>query len=230
VGLSFPWAGWAARTGGDGMDVIQTTLEQITRKLNESIGNAIPGSGDWAILSNLVDHEGRPYEAAKNKIVVFLANIQHETVISTYRRTVPAGDVYAAVAPPLYINFFVLCIANFYDKNYADGLGMISRTISFFQQNPCFTHENLPGLDPVIDKLTFDITNLDLVDLNYLISMTGTKYLPSVYYKVRLIPFQSGAMQAEVPVAKGVETPGKLEEGPARIQSPTDRAAKERGE
>jgi hypothetical protein len=203
------------------MDVIQTTLELITRKLNEFIANAIPGGGDWVILSNLVDHEGRHYEAVKNKMVAFLANIQHETLISTYKRTVPAGDVYAAVAPPLYINLFVLFIANFYDKNYADGLGMISRTISFFQQNHYFTHESLPGLDPVIDKLTFDIYNLDLVDLNYLIGMTGTKYLPSVYYRVRMIPFQSGAMQAEVPVAKGVEAPGGLEEEPQRLRPVT---------
>jgi hypothetical protein len=88
---------------------------------------------------------------------------------------------------------------------------MISQTISFFQQNPWFTHDNVPGLDPVIDKLTFEMTNLDLVDLSYLISMTGTKYLPSVYYKVRLLPFQSGAMQAEVPAAKGVEAPSEVE-------------------
>jgi len=198
------------------MDVIQTTLELITQRLNEFIGNAIPGNEDWVILSNLVDHEGRPYEGAKNKMVVFLANIQHETVVSTWKRTVPAGDTYAAIAPPLYINLFVLFIANFYDKNYPDGLGMISRTISFFQQSPCFTHENLPGLDPIIDKLTFDMDNLDLVGLNYLIGMTGTKYLPSVYYKIRLIPFQSGAVQAEVPVARGVETPGELDEESGR--------------
>lgn len=194
------------------MDTIQTTLELIRQKLGEFIGNTIASEEEWVILSNIVDHENHLYEKAKNKIVMFLANIQHETVISTYKRTVPTEDQYAVVAPPLYIDLFVLFFANFYDKNYPEGLGMISQTISFFQQNPWFTHENLPGLDPVIDKLTFEMTNLDLVDLSYLISMTGTKYLPSVYYKVRLIPFQSGAMQAGVPAAKGVEAPGGVQD------------------
>jgi hypothetical protein len=194
------------------MDLIQTTLEQIRQKLSEFIGNAIDGDEQWVILSNIVDHENRLYDKAKNKVVMFLANIQHETTVSTYKRAVPTGDQYAVVTPPLYIDLFVLFFANFYDKNYPEGLGMISQTISFFQQNPWFTHDNVPGLDPVIDKLTFEMTNLELADLSYLISMTGTKYLPSVYYKVRLLPFQGGAMQAEVPAAKGVEAPSEVED------------------
>jgi hypothetical protein len=209
------------------MDIIQTTLEQIRRKLNEFISNAIPMDEDWVILSNIVDHESHPYEKAKNRIVMFLANIQHETIISTYKRTVATGEQYASVPPPLYIDLFVFFLANFYDNNYSDGLGMISQTISFFQQTPWFTHENLPGLDPAIDKLTFEMTNLELVDLSYLLGMTGTRYLPSVYYKLRLIPFQSGAMQAEVPAAKGVEAPGGIGDQPGRRQGRESRAASE---
>lgn len=209
--------------------MIQTTLELVRQRLSEFIGNAILGNEDLVILSNFVNHEGQPYEKAKHKVVMFLANIQNETTISTYRRTVPAGEQYAAVAPPLYIDLFVLFMANFDEANYPDGLGMISRTISFFQQNPWFTHENLPGLDPIIDKLTFEMSNLDLVDLNYLIGLTGTKYLPSVYYKVRMIPFQSEALQAVVPPAQGVETPGEPEEQPGLRHPPSDRTDEEEG-
>src|SRR5436853_173538 len=116
---------------------------------------------------------------------MFLANIQHETAISTYNSTVPAksGGGYVVVTPPLYIDLFVLFYANFLNNNYREGLGIISRTISFFQQNPWFTHANLPDLDPIIDKLTLEMTNLDVTDLNYLMGLMGTKYLPSVYYK-----------------------------------------------
>ena len=189
-------------------DAIQTTLELIRRKLNEFFQNADPREEDWVILSNIVDHEGHPYEPARDKIVMFLTNIQHETTISTYNRSVPVkGDQFAIVAPPLYLNLYVLFFANFYDKNYADGLGMISRTISFFQQNHWFSRSSLPGLDPTIDKLTLDITNLNTTDLNYLIGLTGTRYLPSIHYKIRMIPFESSAMLGQVPVAKGVQSP-----------------------
>lgn len=194
-------------------EVIQTTLELIRQKLNEFFRNADPKEDDWVILSNVVNSEGQPYEHAKDKVVMFLANIQHETTISTYNRTTPVnGDQYALVAPPLYIDLFVLFFANFYDKNYAEGLGMISRTISFFQQNPWFTHDNLPGLDPIIDKLTFEMTNLDMTGLNYLMGLMGTKYLPSAFYKIRMIPFDSQAMQGQVPAAQGVQAPGEVED------------------
>jgi hypothetical protein len=194
--------------------MIQTTLELVRRRLNEFFRNADPkGREDWVILSDVADHEGHAHEEAKNKIVMLLANIQHETVISTYAPAVPAGgNTYSIVTPPLYIDLFVLFFANFYDKRYSDGLGMISGTISFFQQNPWFTHQNLPGLDPAIEKLTFEITNLDLVDLSYLMGMLGTKYLPSVYYKVRMLPFRGPLIQGEVPAVQGLEPPRDMQE------------------
>jgi hypothetical protein len=103
---------------------------------------------------------------------------------------VEAGRV-GVVAPPLYVDLFVLFYANFADRNYIEGLTMISRVIAFFQQNPVFTRDNLPDLDPVIDKLRFEFTNLDLGSLNHLMGNLGVKYLPSAYYKVSMIPFQS---------------------------------------
>lgn len=193
------------------MGKIQNALVVVRDKLNEYFRNTRSGTEDWVILSNVLDHENRFYEATRDKLVMFLANITHETTISTYKRAVPTsgGDSYAVVAPPLYIDLYVLFMANFYDKSYIEGLGVISETISFFQQNPFFTHASLPSLDEDIDKLTFEIVSLDVTDLNYLIGLAGVKYLPSVFYKVRMIPFQSGAMQAEVPPAKGLQTPSQ---------------------
>ena len=176
------------------MAAIQTTLELIRRKLNESLHTPDPRYEDWVILSSIVGNEGHPYEQAKNKVVMFVANIQHETGT---RNVNQVKDHSAHVAPPLYIDLFVLFFANFSERDYTQGLMMISQTISFFQQNPWFTHENLPGLDPVIDKLTFEMVNLDLGDLHHLMDMAGANYLPSVYYKLRLIPFISDATSSE---------------------------------
>lgn len=195
------------------MSEIRGTLEQIRKRLNEFLWTASPRQDDWVILSNIVDHNGQPYEEAQEKVVMFLAGIQKETAVSSYNpNAAVSGNKYAVVAPPLYIDLFVLLYANFSGKNYAEGLSAISRTISFFQQNLWFTHDNLPGLDPRIDKLTFEMTNLDPTDLNYILGLTGAKYLPSVYYKVRMIPFDSEAMQAQVPAVQGVQAPGEIED------------------
>jgi Pvc16 N-terminal domain len=194
------------------MSEIRGTLELIRRRLNQFIHGADPRVDQWVILANLVDQNGTPNEAAKDKIVMFLANIQREVTISTYNPNVPtASGTYAVVAPPLYVDLFLLFYANFYDHTYHQGLGAISRTISFFQQNPRFTHANLPGLDPEIEKLYFEMVNLEPVELNYLMGLTGSKYLPSVYYKVRMIPFQAGATQAQVSAVQGVNAPGEPE-------------------
>jgi hypothetical protein len=190
--------------------MIRVVLELIRNQLNGYLQNMDRRDEDWVILSNIVDHEGRSYEDARGKIVMFLANITHETTVSTFSYNVKTkNSSYANVQPPLYIDLFILFFANFYDRHYGEGLEMISRTIGFFQQNPWFTHDNMPDLDSRIDKLTMEITNIDLLEINYLMGTLGTKYLPSVFYKLRMIPFANDAMQAEVPAARGADSPQK---------------------
>ena len=190
------------------MELIETVCELIRQRLNAYFQNIDRSDDDRVVLSNIVDHDGAICQGAKDKVVMVLTNITHETIVSTYNSAVRASSTsYAIVQPPIYINLFILFFANFYDRQYAQGLAMISRTISFFQQNPWFTHANMPDLDARIDKITMEITNLDLLQANYLMGMLGTKYLPSVYYKLRMIPFASDAMQAAVPAAQGVDAP-----------------------
>lgn len=186
------------------MNLIQDTLEAVTRRLNAYFQAADPAIDDWAILSNIVDEDSQPIARATNKIVVFVANIQQDTTISTWNPAVPSSpNRFAVVQPAIYINLFVLFFANFSGPHYPQGLGMISQTIQFFQENPFFNHENLPDLPAPIDKLAFEFTNLDAVDLNYLMGLAGANYLPSVYYKVRVIPFRTDAIQMQVPAARG---------------------------
>jgi hypothetical protein len=172
------------------MSKIAGALEAIRTRLNESFAAADPRPGDWVILSNICDQNGKPYDTAKDKLLMVLANVQRDTPARTSNpATAVRPDQSALPTPPLYIDVFVLFYANFSESTYAEGLRVISRTISFFQQNPVFTRDTLPGLDPAIDKLTFEMTNLGIADLYYLLGMFGAKYLPSVYYKVRMIPF-----------------------------------------
>src|SRR3569833_1962624 len=89
---------------------------------------------------------------------------------------------------------------------------MISRTIQFFQENPYFDHNNLPGLPEPIDKLAVEFSNLDAVGLNYVMGLAGVKYLPSVYYKVRMFPFRSETIQQQVTAATGYKLPAAPEE------------------
>jgi len=189
------------------MDLIRTVLELIRQRVNQAFSNLDARVEDWVILSNLTDQDRQLFAATKDKVVMVLTNIKHETVVSTYSPTVRTKtSSYAVVPPPLYIDLFILFYANFYDDNYRQGLAMISRTISYFQQNPWFDASTMPDLPPGVGKLTLEITNLDLLELNYLMGMLGVSYLPSVFYKLRMLPFTGERIEGVTPAVGGDST------------------------
>ena len=152
-------------------------------------------------------------------------NITRETTISTYQSAYSdaasraASDAFALISPPLYIDVHLMFMANFTERNYSDGLAALSRLIGFFQQMPVFNAANSPALAPEIDKLTLEFENLVPVDVNYVMSMLGTRYLPSAFYKLRMIPFVSTAMRERGYVVSGAGT------GPELAAPSTDSAA-----
>jgi hypothetical protein len=188
--------------------MIQQACELIRNRLNAFLGSVDPGSDGWVVLANLIDHEGKPFPGAENKLVMFLGNVEYETSMGLAGRTSQLnGSTYATSAAPRLINVWLMFFANFYNQRYPDGLDMLSRTISFFQQYPRFTHDSDPGLDSRLERLTVEMVNLDFTQLNYVMSMIGAKYLPMVCYKLRMIPFTSDAIKGTVPAARAVGGP-----------------------
>lgn len=180
-------------------NVLQAVLEIVSSRLEDYFQTSDPSPESWVTLSNLTDQDGQPYEATRNKIVVYLANLQQDTTISTWNPATPIpGNRFGIGQPTVFINLYLLFYANFQGSNYPQGLGMISQTIQFFQENPVLNHQNLPDLPVKVEKLAFELTNLDGIGLSYLMGLAGVKYLPSVYYKVRMIPFQSRVIQEQV--------------------------------
>ena len=182
-------------------DLIRNALETIAGLANAYLENLDRRGDAWISLTSLVDHNGTLNQGARDKIVMCVYNITREITISTYQPTLSSGRKadpaagLAIISPPLYIDIHLMFMANFTEKNYSDGLAAISRLISYFQQTPYYDSSNAPMLDPAFDKLTLEFENLSPVDVNYVMSMLGTRYLPSAFYKLRMIPFASTAMQ-----------------------------------
>jgi len=179
-------------------------MEVICQSANEYLQNIDRRSDDWVVLSSIVNHDGSINESITDKVVMVLYNITRESVVSSYTPARPGPDSFAIIKPPIYVNLHLMFMANFSSKTYPDGLAAISKIISFFQQNPSFSQSNAPNLEPSIDRLTLDMENLTPVDVNYIMSILGTKYLPSAFYKLRLLPFDSTAMQAQTYGVTGV--------------------------
>ncbi len=186
------------------MSSVRATLETIRKLANEYMQNLDRRSDDWVALTSSVYHDGSVNDSIRDKVVMTLYNITRENIVSTYTPTRGGVDSLAVVNPPIYIDLHLVFMANFAAHNYSDGLSAISAIISFFQQNPWFNQSNAPELGPEIDKITLEMSSLDPVEVNYVMSMLGTKYLPSVFYKLRMLPFASTAMRARAyPVSSG---------------------------
>ena len=177
------------------MSDIRNILEAICTAANEYLLNSARRPDAWVVLSSIVGHNGAISEHIHDKVVMTLYNITRESMVSNYTAARPGNNAFAIVRPPIYVNLHLMFMANFTDKNYTEGLGAISDIIAFFQQNPCFTQTSLPTLKGV-DKLTMDMENLSPVDVSYAMSILGTKYLPSAFYRLRLLPFDGNAMVA----------------------------------
>ena len=183
-------------------DLISNALETLCGLANGFMENIDARGDEWISLTSMVDHDGATNPAARNKIVMCVYNITRETPMSTYPTSVTSippnggGVSFPVVNPAIHINIHLMFMANFSEKQYGDGLTALSRLISFFQQTPYFTRARAPGLSPQIDKLTMDFESLSAVDVNYVMGMLGTRYFPSAFYKLRMLPFVSNAMQS----------------------------------
>lgn len=165
---------------------------------------------DRVVLSNLVDPSGSPESTAQNKVVMSLVNMEHESVatnMDAYRANGNGG--FGRFSPPLSLNVFLMFAANFTGKNYADGLGYLNSVIGFFQDNTVFDRQNSPQLDSRIQRLQLEFVNLKAHDLSHIWGALGSKYVPSVVYKMRMLTYQSSDAKETAGAVSGLGADGQ---------------------
>ena len=88
--------------------------------------------------------------------------------------------------PKIFLNLYLLFSIN-NTSEYKTALGQLSFIIQFFQYKNVFTPLTTPALPAGVDELIFDLYTISFQDLNNLWGILGSKYLPSIMYKMRLI-------------------------------------------
>lgn len=161
--------------------MIHLALNTIIQELNSYLRQASAIPEDKAILSDLVDQEGSMAFSGKNKVVGMLTAIGHEHT-TPYQS--PPGT--ARPNPPVLLNLNLL-FAAYFPSDYPEALRFISLTLAFFQNKQVFTHQNSPDLPSGIEKLTVELNDLDQQAQNQLWSAIGTKMMPSISVKVRML-------------------------------------------
>ena len=176
--------------------VLPATLEVVRQQLNQFLQNAEARSDDWVVMTSLVEADGSPNSAALNRIVMLMTNIQRET-----GRNGPPGST-------LELAVDLGFIANFPAAHYPDGLTALSLVIACLQRQPLLTPSSHPELDRDLEKVSLELINQSAADLNHLFGMLGVKYQPSVFYRLRLLPYRAEDRQARaLPVRGGGQEP-----------------------
>ena len=183
--------------------MLEAAIGLIAAQLNQTLRSAFQLSEDLVVVTSLVDVNGGAPVNATNKLVIFLANIERETVVAArgVRAAVSSGDTdaIAQTSAAVHLNLMLMFAANFGGSKYTEALKFISATIAFFQGRTRFDHHNSPELDPRIERLVLDIENLSVAELANLWGILGGKYVPSVLYRMRMITIDSGQITHLVP-------------------------------
>ena len=180
--------------------MIDQLLKILQKKLKSLLQTARSEQENWIHLENPAAADGSPAEGTENRIVMSVMSIQADSSTSAFAApNMGAGDLYPIASPPLHLDVYFLLAANFRPDNYAEGVGMMSRIISYFQEKPVFTHDDTPDLPDEMERLAVEFVSLDFTQANNVATLTGLKRFPFLLYRIRRVPFAGPAIAATWP-------------------------------
>jgi hypothetical protein len=193
--------------------MIDAALGLMASQLNEHLRRRFQLSEDFAVLSNLLEQNGTQVPLVANKLVLFLAGVERDTVAHRAPDARLGLHIqHLATAEPIYLNLLVMCAANFSGGNYPEALKFLSRAIAFFQSHQVLAPHSAPSSDPCLDRLVLSIENLSSSEMHSLWAIHSGRYLPSVLYRVRMISLDGRQIAGRETIVGAIDagvTPGK---------------------
>ena len=182
--------------------MIHAAINHLAMQLNAYLRRTNNLTEDIVVVSSLVEPDGSSAPHTNNKLVLFLTNIEKDTMPQRAGSQSLGFDGRAlASTQTLYLNLYVMLAANFSGSNYSESLKFISKAIGFFQLHPTFDRQSSPDMDSRIEKIILDIENLNIQDLSNIWGLLGGKYMPSVFYRIRMIAMTPDNIVAQLPLA-----------------------------
>lgn len=179
--------------------MIDNALANIKEALEESFANEFENVSDKIALCNIINPDGSMPNDLDGKIVFLLVNVAQEMAVkNNFNSTTNKHKKNSNTAPAVHLNLNVLFCANFTGNTYMEGLAYLSAIIRFFQRNPIMKPPSV-GKSKEDSKLFFEMVKLDYSEMSHLWSAIGSKLMPSVLYKVRLLSFSADAMGQTAP-------------------------------
>ena len=198
--------------------MIRTTLEFIQKELDAYIVEreqdpAHYTSGHVVDLNSIISPGGEMNLDDNFHITIMLVGLEEERREGKRPRIIEREDrQLLRLNPPIELDLFILFAAH--QTNYETALRDLSDVLSFFQANPVFDELRFPSLNSsvsdseskpwrLIEKLIFDVYSLSFEQQNNLWAMLGSKYIPSVVYKVKMLTvFETRSKERASPITE----------------------------
>jgi len=182
--------------------MIGSTLEFIASELNASICHRlkINSSSNKVLLSSIVNPDGSIAVKDHNVLLLKLVNIEPDPIANGSQPLLPNTPGSSLLeSAPLYLNLKIVLAAFFKAEQVQAGLDILTLGIGLFQGKQMWTQQNTPGLPSDIDRLVFEMETLDMHQLNHIWGAIGTKYLPSVIYKIKMLTIDDEVIRESIP-------------------------------
>ena len=114
-----------------------------------------------------------------------LVNVEEDRISKSNQNFIRRDNAITYQNRKGHLNLYLLFSVNL--STYSESLKRLSYIIRFFQFQNVFTPLTSPSLPAGVDELILDLHTLSFQDLNNLWGVMGSKYLPSVMYKMRMI-------------------------------------------
>jgi hypothetical protein len=153
-------------------------------------------SSPFIQLANIAWHDSETAAGSNgdaSDAFISLVNIEEDRISKSQENFVRNASTVVYKNPKIYLNLYLLFSVNL--SSYTESLKRLSCIIQFFQYRNVFTPLTSPSLPDGVDQLIFDLCTLTYQDLNNLWGIMGSKYLPSVMYKMRLITISDEFVQ-----------------------------------
>jgi hypothetical protein len=123
---------------------------------------------------------------------ITLVNVEEEPTLRNLPAVERIGGALQRQEPPVHLNLYLLFSFEF--QTYEASLLQLSNTIGLFQEKRVYTAASASVGNPFpagLEKLIFELHNMNFEALNNLWGVMGGAYFPSVIYKVRMVRIQA---------------------------------------
>jgi hypothetical protein len=191
--------------------MITQALTYIANQIN--LAFFTPNGSPRVILGNVAALNDPDYN--EPNVLLSLINIEEEVLLRNPENYFKRDNSAVYKNPPKHFNITIMFGAYRTDpdreQSYTDAITYMQKVIGFFQRQYVFDPNNSPDLPAGIEKLVFELVNLNMEQLHHLWTMLGGKYIPSVVYKMRMVVIDEAFEELEAPLILQILIDDKLE-------------------